>query len=71
MNATSQIPRLTYSIREATQVTGLSPSTLRRMAEAETVRSVRVGKLYLIPVAELERICASGANADTEPKASA
>jgi excisionase family DNA binding protein len=54
-------PKLSYSLSEAKFMTSLSRATLYRMIAAGTLKTVKVGGRRLVPMAELERLCAAGA----------
>lgn len=49
--------RLAYRLAEAAAITGLSVSTLRRMAARGELRLIKAGRLTLIPATDLRRIC--------------
>jgi len=57
--------RLSYTLNEAADMTGISAYTLRRMVLQGKIGSARIGKKILIPAAELQRIV--GAGADSGP----
>jgi excisionase family DNA binding protein len=54
--------RLSYTLNEAAELTGISAYTLRRMVLRGQLMSARIGKKILIPAGELQRIVAVGAN---------
>ena len=56
---TVSIPRLAYSFCEAELATGLSRSTLYRLAARGELTTVKHGKRRLIPTEQLERLCAA------------
>ena len=68
MNAqTLPIQKLNYSMTEAAYVVGCSAQTLRRLIRRDELRTVRVGKRRLVPLAELERLCGT----NTQPERAA
>ncbi len=48
------------SIQQAATAWGVSVYTVRRLAAAGSVRTVRVGRRRLVPDSEIERIIATG-----------
>jgi len=56
------LPRLAYSIAEAEALSGLSRSTLYRMMEAGTLKTVQRGRRRLVPADELTRLCSLDKN---------
>ena len=54
--------RLSYTLNEAAELTGISTATLRRMVLRRQVKSARIGRKILLPAAELQRIVALDAN---------
>lgn len=48
--------KLSYSMDEVRQKTGLSLSTIKRMIAAEQLRKVNVGRRVLIPATEIDRL---------------
>jgi excisionase family DNA binding protein len=48
------------SIQQAANTWGVSVYTVRRLAAAGSVRTVRVGRRRLVPDSEIERIIATG-----------
>jgi excisionase family DNA binding protein len=48
-------------ITEAAQLLGVSPFTVRRLADAGALRTVNIGARRLIPFSEVERAAANGA----------
>jgi len=53
--------KLTISIEEASQITGLSGQMFRKLIRTGQIRAARVGRRVLIPVGELERMTRAGA----------
>jgi excisionase family DNA binding protein len=49
--------RLAYRLHEAAAITGVSASTLRRLAERGELRLVKAGRSTLVPATELRRLC--------------
>ena len=56
-----RIPKIAYNFDEATEASGLSRSTLRRLIQQGKLLSVEVGRRRLIPRAALERLVTEGA----------
>jgi excisionase family DNA binding protein len=56
--------RLTYSIREAAAIIGVSPRTVMREIQRGRLATIRVGRLVRIPVLSLQAAYGRG-----EPKA--
>lgn len=46
------------NVRTAAEALAVSPATMRRMIAAGTVRTVRIGKRLLVPVAVLDELVA-------------
>jgi excisionase family DNA binding protein len=53
------------SIQQAASAWGVSVYTVRRLAAAGSVRTVRVGRRRLVPDSEIERIIATGVPSTT------
>lgn len=53
---------LSVGLAQAQELTGLSQITLRRMVKTKKIRAARVGRRILIPMTELERLTAPGAD---------
>ena len=50
-------PRLAYSLAESEALSGLSRSSLYRLIDAGTLKTVQHGRRRLVPREELERLC--------------
>jgi excisionase family DNA binding protein len=57
------------AIAEAARVLGVSPFTLRRLANAGALKTVNVGARRLVPFSEIERVIANGAGTPRVRKA--
>jgi excisionase family DNA binding protein len=53
------------SIQQAANTLGVSVYTVRRLAAAGSVRTVRVGRRRLVPDSEIERVIAMGVSSKT------
>jgi excisionase family DNA binding protein len=62
-NEGGQMDRKALSLTEAADALGIHRHTLRQLVEDGRLRSVRVGRRYLIPVAEIDRFLAQAAKA--------
>lgn len=49
------VERVTISPEEFAEATGASPATVRRWLRTGALRGTQIGRLWLIPVTELER----------------
>jgi len=49
------VERVTISPEEFAEATGTSPATVRRWLRTGALRGTQIGRLWLIPVTELER----------------
>ena len=56
----SEVPRLSYSLREAAEALSLGVSTLQRAIRHGLVRSAKMGRVVRMPVTEVERISREG-----------
>ena len=64
MAASAQPERLTYRIRELADSLGVCPRTLRARIKALDIRTVRFGRLVLVPAEEIPKLL----GAEPEPK---
>ncbi len=62
------VDRVTISPEEFAEATGVPSSTVRKWLRDGILRGTRVGKLWLIPVTELERFANPPGKEETEPK---
>ena len=62
MKHTSHLDKLSYSKREAAQVTSLSPRTIGYLIEQGDLRVRKIGKRTIIPASELRRPLEGGLN---------
>ena len=62
MKGKKDMTRLSVSLAEAEQITGVSRWTLRRQIKKNKIRATRIGSLIRIPISEIERITASELN---------
>lgn len=53
--AENGLPRLTYKLKEACAVLGVSPSTLRREIESGHIKTLKRFRHILIPAGELTK----------------
>lgn len=53
---TRKIEQMIYTIREAAEILGLNPTTIRRQIWNGEINAVLKGNIYLIPNDELSRI---------------
>ncbi|MDN5861078.1 MAG: excisionase family DNA-binding protein [Pseudonocardia sp.] len=53
------LPRTFYSVREISKSIGLSYETVLGLVKAGQIRSIRPGRQYLIPAAELKALQAA------------
>jgi excisionase family DNA binding protein len=70
----NEMTKLSASVEEAKEITGLRESTIQRMIALGKIKVARVGRRVLIPMSELERISKPGADTGVisqRPKASA
>lgn len=58
--AGGQVAKLAYSVKEAAQALGVSPTTMRRLLKQGKVPSVHTGGRVLVPVAGLYDFLAQG-----------
>jgi excisionase family DNA binding protein len=63
--------KLLFSKEEVAEIIGLSKFTVARDIRAGKILSLRYGRRRLVPKAEIERIAASGLDAQPEPKPAA
>jgi hypothetical protein len=63
--------RKAYSFPESAKVCGVSPYTLRRLADQKCIKSINIAGRRLIPADELDRILREGAGKRRSRKASA
>lgn len=61
MQSNGEVERLAYSAKDAAAALGISASTLQRLIESGEIHAVRVTRRVLVPVAELTRFLAGGA----------
>ena len=54
------------SITETAKSLGVSKDTIRRLIERRELRSVRVSRRVLVPLAEIERACTHGVGSHPE-----
>lgn len=54
--ASAPVERLSYRLVEASKMLGVAKSTLHDMLRRGELRSVRLGRVVLIPRAELDRL---------------
>jgi excisionase family DNA binding protein len=57
--------KLSVSLQEAQQMTGISQSTFRRMIRLGKIKAARVGRRLVVPTSELKRLSKPGANSAT------
>ena len=62
---TQTIPRLAYTLNETALALGCSTDTITRMIRRDELKAVQIGKRVMVPVAELERIVATGTSTTT------
>ena len=60
--------KLSVSLQEAQEMTGLSHVTLRRLVKGGKMKAVRVGRRMLLPISELQRLTRPGAVSGTGRK---
>jgi len=53
---TQSLPRITYKIKEAAQILGVSTITIRRAIERKLITPCRAFRHPLIPASELEKL---------------
>ena len=61
----TDVPRISYSLRQAAQATGVSTRTLRRCIASGDLRAFKLRKMVVIDARELERFI--GACPDARP----
>lgn len=60
--------KLSVSLQEAQEMTGISHFTFRRMVRLGKIKAARVGRRILIPIVELEKLVKPGAISGTGRK---
>ena len=62
MKPITHLDKLSYSKKEAAQVTSLSPRTIGYLIERGDLRARKIGKRTVIPASDLKRLVEGGLN---------
>ena len=55
-----ELTKMFVNVAEVARLTGLCLKTTKRRVQDGTIKSVRIGRRILVPVAELERLARGG-----------
>ena len=55
-----EVEKQALSVREAADVLGISPDTVRRLAVRGALRTIRIARLVKVPRTECERVLRDG-----------